>query len=78
MLEKLKMKEVEEENEDMSFWEELEILNEEDFLSPEEKESIAAAEKELMEKFKNKKRTARRSGRKEGTTWRMIMRQTCS
>ena len=53
MLEKLKMKEVEEENEDMSFWEELDILNEEDFLSQEEKESISAAEKDLMEKFRS-------------------------
>ena len=53
MLEKLKIKEGVVENEDMSFWEELEILNEEDFLSQEEKESISAAEKDLMEKFRS-------------------------
>ena len=38
------------ENEDISFWEELEILNEEDFSSPEEEESLAA-EKILMDRF---------------------------
>ena len=38
-------------SEDMSYWEELNILNEEDFSSPEEHQSIAAAEKHLMDKF---------------------------
>jgi hypothetical protein len=40
------------EREDMSFWEELEILNEENFSSPEELERIERAEKELLIKFR--------------------------
>ena len=40
------------EKEDMSYWEELEILNEEDFSSPEEYERIETAERELMTKYK--------------------------
>ena len=40
------------EQEDVSFWEELEILNEKDFTSPEELENIEATEKELMSRFK--------------------------
>ena len=37
---------------DMSYWEELEILNEEYFSSPEEQEIIATAERGLMNMFK--------------------------
>lgn len=40
------------EKDDMSYWEELEILNEEYFSSPEEQEIIATAERGLMNMFK--------------------------
>ena len=52
-MEKIKMKvaKVDTDQEDISFWEELEILNEEDFSSLEELDQMEKAEKELMNRF---------------------------
>ena len=52
----------------MSYWEELEILNEEDFSSPEEQESIAAAEKQLMEKFRDNEENCQQDNKDQETS----------